>query len=421
MSADVLARPVEDGFTLLRHGNGVTACVDERPGSPLAAISIRIEGGSGDDPIGRSGLAHLFEHLLFAGTPSVGRDLYMAAVYDAGAFCRATTGVSWNTFSTICAPDAVPEILRLETDRFAATVPYLTAAVVDREKQVVRRERAQRVDTAPYGDALERLFPLLYGPSPYSRIPVGIDGEVDSITLDDCVGHFSRGYGGGRVSIVASGAVAAEAVGDDLARLMNVFPRGERPVREFGTVPGPAPLIEVPTTLPPRIYLGFRLPAAHETAFDEARLGAYLLGKGEGSLLRRLLVGASPAVLSDVKVKTLTRAGIPSAGIIEATPADGVPVTGARAAIRRVLDEVSGTPIATADAERARADFRRSWYRDDDSIRGRADGLSLALLRSADPGRYARELDVAAPDPEAISRAAGWWASERIAGEVVYA
>jgi zinc protease len=420
MSADVLACPVEERFTLLRHDNGVTACVDERPGSPLAGLSIRIEGGSEDDPIGRSGLAHLLEHLLFAGTPSVGRDRYMAAMCDAGASCRATTGVSWSTFSTICAPDAVPEILRLETDRFSATVPYLTGPVVDREKQVVRRERAQRVDTAPYGDALERLFPLLYGPSAHSRIPVGVDIEVDSITLDDCVGHFSRGYGGGRVSIVLSGAVAASAVGDDMTRLMNVFPGGERPIREFVTVPGPAHVVEVPTTLPPRIYIGFRLPAAHETAFDEARLGAYLLGKGEGSLLRRLLVGASPAVLSDVKVKTLTRAGIPSAGIIEATPSDGVPVAEAGAAIRRALDGVTRTPIASADAERARSDFRRSWYRDDDSIRGRADGLSLALLRSGDPARYARELDVAAPDPEAISRAAGWWASERIAGEVVY-
>jgi predicted Zn-dependent peptidase len=410
------------GYTVLRYATGASACVDERPGTGLACLSIRIAGGSGDDPPGRSGLAHLFEHLLVTGTPSVGRDRYLSVVQDCGAQFRATTGASWTTFSTLCAADALPEILRLETDRFATTIGFLTEPVVEREKQVVRRERAQRVDTAPYGDALERLFPMLYGRSGYGRIPVGIDAEVAAITLGDCVDHFRTGYAGGRIAVALSGDVVTGEVADSLAALMGVLPPGDGRAGDGGTVTPETVSAEVPTTLPPKLYLGFRLPPADEAAFDQARLGAYLLGKGDGSLLRRSLMHTEPAVLSDVQVKTLTRLGVPSAGIVEAVPAEGVPVATARAEVRRVLGEVAAGPVDDADADRARADFRRSWHRDDDAIRGRADGLSLALLRSGDPARYDRELDAAASArPDLIRAAVGWWAPDRVVCEVVYA
>jgi predicted Zn-dependent peptidase len=408
----------EGAYTLLRHDNGAVACVDRRPDSALTCVSIRIAGGSGADPIGRSGLAHMFEHLLFAGTPGIGRDMYMSAIEDEGAGCKATTGASWTTFSTICSPDATRDVLRLEIDRFANTVPYLDAEVLEREKKVVRSERAQRVDSAPYGDALEHLFGVLYGPSPYARIPVGIHDDIAAITLDDAQTYFADGYAAPRIAIAVSGPVAT-GIDHTIGELLGVFPTGS------DLPPAPAsgdPAVrvrEVASRLPAKLYLGYLLPSADRPEFDDARLGSYLLGRGDGGHLRRRLVDGADAILGDVKVKTLTRVGVPSVGIIEATPLDGVPVDAARAGIRGALDALLEAPLDADDVERAKADYRRAWYRDDDTARGRSDGLSLAMLRSGRPSRYAEELDPVTGTRRSYD-AVAWWAAANIVGEVIY-
>jgi zinc protease len=419
-----VTRADDGAYALLRHDNGATACVDPRPDSALTCVSIRVAGGSGGDPIGKSGLAHLFEHLLFAGTPRIGRDMYLSAIQDEGVECKATTGASWTTFSTICSPDATMDVLRLEIDRFANTVPYLDADVLEREKKVVRSERAQRVDSAPYGDALEHLFGILYGSSPFGRIPVGIHDDIDSITLDDARTYFTDGYAADRIAIAVSGPVALTDVGEAIGELLSVFPaagvfRAGEPTEP--DVP-PAPLVrEVASGLPAKVYLGYLLPSADRSDFDDARLGSYLLGRGEGGYLRRTLVDGADAILGDVKVKTLTRVGASSVGIIEATPLDGVPTDAVRFEIRAALDAVIAAPMDAGDVERAKADYRRAWYRDDDTTRGRSDGLSLAMLRSGRPSRYGEELDpVTAADPERAHRAVALWASTNIVGEVIY-
>lgn len=416
-----------DSFSVIRHENGAIACIDPRPSSRLACVSIRVKGGSDSDPLGKSGLAHLFEHLLFAGTPRFGRDMYMAAIEDEGAYPWAKTGASWITFSTVCSPDVTPKILAMETERFARTVSFLTAPVIEREKLVVRNERSQRVDSTPYGDALEHLLGKLYRHPTFGRIPVGIDDEVASISLDDCMEYFGRAFCAEHVNIAVSGNVVPHEISHAITCLMGAFPVEGKPAaeprrRQTGSSSGPeAEVFIVPTKLPPKIYVGYLLPSAEQAAYDEARVAAYLLGKGQGSYLQRELVDHREAVLRQVQVKTLTRVGVPSVGIIEATPREGVPTESARHELRRVLGALESTGIGAGDAERARASYLRSWYHEDDTVRGRCDGLSLALLRSGSPSRYLRELIPAAHGgPVLLRRALDWWKPDRIAAEVIY-
>ena len=405
---------------VMTHDNGARACVDSRPDRGLIALSVRVAGGAAVDPLGKSGLAHLFEHLMCTGTRRLGRDGFRAAIEDEGASSRARTGVSWTTFSTICTAGAAQKVLDLEIERFGQTTAFLDSVVIEREKSVVLRERSQRLDGAPYGNALEHLLRMLYGDSPYGRLPVGIAHEVRSLTKAECLGYFARAYAAPNIAIAVSGDVAASELTASLDQLMDSFPAGRAEDAEPAAAPSGERVHQLNADLPPKLYLGYLLPAADQVAFDRARLGAYLLGKGEGSYLRQILINRNQPVLSDVKISTLTRVGMPSAGVIEAVPADGVPVGTARGALLSSLDEIASRTFAPTDINRAQADYRRSWYRDDDTVLGRANGLSLGLLRSADPARYYQELDPAELAPALIPAALEWWNSRRIAGEVIY-
>lgn len=422
MSISLFSPGIEESCTFWRHVNGGAACIDERPRASLACLSIRIGGGSGADPSGKSGLAHLFEHLLFTGTARIGRDMYMAAVADEGAQCQARTGASWMNFFTLCSSHVVHKILELEVERFSGTISYLDESVLEREKRVVCNERSQRVDSAPYGDALEHLLGVLYGDTLLSRIPVGINEEIRSITLDDCVRYFTQRYAGEHINIAVSGDLAAADIREPMLELLNAFPPAGPSEGSDFVPPSPNdPVRFLDTELPPKIYLGYLLPSAADAAFDEARLGAYFLGKGENAYLRRKLVGAPDAVMTDVRIKTLTRLGTSSAGVIEAVPLNGIPVSDARARLRCVLDGVANVPFAAEELVRAKAEYSRSWHREDDTTRGRADGLSLALLRSGRPSRYFDELKpTARTGPDFIAQILSWWDSSQIVGEVVY-
>ena len=404
-----------------RHDNGALVCVDQNPATPLASISIRIGGGSAADPVGRSGLAHLFEHLFFTGTRRIGRDGYTRAVQDLGAECNAATSVSSTKFYETFSAELLAEVVGLETERFGGTVEYLTEAVLEREKAVVRRERSQRVEGTPYGDALEHLYRLLHGDTPLGRLPVGIAEEIDPITLEDCASHFRRCFRGGRITVAVSGNVDLDEAVTHTATLVDVFAGGDAaptvpvvPAQPTGAVR------EVVGNLPPRVYLGYRLPPAESPVYDEVRLASYLLGKGQGSWLNRHLVGDG-SVVSAVRISTLTRIAAPSVGVIEARPAAGVDIDRVRDRLRSCLAGLDDSVVGLADVARASAYYQGSWYADDDTTRGRADGLSLALLRSGDAGRYERELEPATRFGVAdMAAALGYWGADRIAGEVVY-
>jgi hypothetical protein len=127
------------------------------------------------------------------------------------------------------------------------------------------------------------------------------------------------------------------------------------------------------------------------------------------------------SVVSAVRISTLTRIAAPSVGVIEARPAAGVDIDRVRDRLRSCLAGLDDSVVGPADVARASAYYQGSWYADDDTTRGRADGLSLALLRSGDAGRYERELEPATRFGVAdMAAALGYWGADRIAGEVVY-
>ncbi|HZN16642.1 MAG TPA: pitrilysin family protein [Micromonosporaceae bacterium] len=395
---------------------GARAVLVPDPDDTLVAVSLRLATGSRHDPQHASGLAHVLEHLMFrrarqaggarytGGARQAGGGSHSHDVQAAGGYVNAKTSADWTKFIHVVPPELVAMVLDLEIERFTGAAGRFDPGDLEREKEVVLSERHQRMDGAPYGTAVERLVAALHpAPSAYHRLPIGLPEHVRAMTVDDCRRFYADHYVAGRVNVVVAGAVTP-AVLDHVTRLLEAFPTG--PAGTAGPVSAGQPVVpaqaELETALPrapetirlpasapgrPKVYLALPLPPEGTWAFECARLAAFFLGRGMACRLGERL-GRQLGLTAAVAVKTIGRAYGHSVGVIEATPADGVPPEKVVAAVETAIAEVVDGALDEHDLQRAKAVYRLGWLSDMDSIDRRSDGLSLTLQLTGSVDAY---------------------------------
>lgn len=371
---------------------GARAVLVPDPDDTLVAVSLRLSTGSRHDPRHASGLAHVLEHVMFRGVRQASGGSHSHDVQAAGGYVNAKTSADWTKFIHVVPPDLVAMVLDLEIERFTGAAGRFDPVDLEREKEVVLSERHQRMDGAPYGTAVERLVAALHpAPSAYHRLPIGVPEHVRAMTADDCRRFYDDHYVAGRVNIVVAGAVTP-AVVDHVARLLDAFPAGAAGAGQ-PAVPAQAEpeTIRLQAAAPgrPKVYLALPLPQEGTWAFECARLAAFFLGRGMACRLGERL-GRQLGLTAAVTVKTIGRAYGSSVGVIEATPADGVPPEKVVAAVAAAIAEVVDGALDERDLRRAKAVYRLGWLSDMDSIDRRSDGLSLTLQLTGSVEAYLR-------------------------------
>ncbi|HET8659765.1 MAG TPA: pitrilysin family protein [Micromonosporaceae bacterium] len=369
---------------------GARAVLVPDPDDTLVAVSLRLATGSRHDPRHASGLAHVLEHLMFRGARRTGGGSHSHDVQAAGGYVNAKTSADWTKFIHVVPPELVAMVLDLEIERFTGAAGRFDPTDLDREKQVVLSERHQRMDGAPHGTAVERLVAALHpAPSAYHRLPIGVPEHVRAMTVDDCRRFYDDHYVAGRVNIVVAGAVTP-AVSDHVARLLDAFPAGPAGSVQPVVAAQPEPeTIRLQAPGRPRVYLALPLPPEGTWPFECARLAAFFLGRGMACRLGERL-GRQLGLTAAVAVRTIGRAYGSSVGVVEATPADGVPPEKVVAAVETAIAEVVDGALDERDLRRAKAVYRLGWLSDMDSIDRRSDGLSLALQLTGSVDAYLR-------------------------------
>lgn len=273
--------------------NGLTLIIHEDRTVPIVTTNVWYHVGSGDEKPGRTGFAHLFEHLMFMGSknapyPQFDRLLEAAGTNNNGS----TTGDRTNYYESGPA-SALPLMLWLEADRLGWMLETMDATKVDLQRDVVKNERRQSYENQPYGLVTENLLPAIYPVGhPYSWSTIGSMADLSAASVDDVKDFFRTYYAPNNASIVVAGAVNPDSVRRAMRELFAEIPRGPaitRPAPASFTVRDTVITLEDRVQLP-RLYLAWH--SVKEFSADDAALdiASYVLAGARNSRLTQALV-----------------------------------------------------------------------------------------------------------------------------------
>ncbi|WP_033353715.1 M16 family metallopeptidase [Nocardiopsis xinjiangensis] len=289
-------------FTL---DNGLRLVTAPASTGQVAAVNLWYGVGSRHEVPGRTGFAHLFEHLMFQGSGNVAKAEHFDVVERLGGDINASTSTDRTNYFETVPTHSLDLILWLEADRLASLREGMTQEVLDNQRDVVKNERRQRYDNQPYGTALERILGLAYPEGhPYHHPTIGSMADLDAADLDYVKSFHKAHYGPDNCVLTVVSDLDPE---DVLARVEEFF--GPVPAREklpetpdaalSSSLGGPVRDAVVETVPAPGVFIGFRAPSYGEREFDVLHLASAVLGQGQGSRLYRDLVVDHPIAADD--------------------------------------------------------------------------------------------------------------------------
>lgn len=342
-------------FTL---SNGLKVVVVEHHRVPAVVHMLLVEAGAGDDPRGKTGLAHYLEHLMFTGTKAYPEGEYDRAISRMGGEQNAHTTKDYTLYYATIARAHLPEVMAMEADRFAQV--NFTEEKAARELKVITEERQMRVENNPEAQLMEQLNAITYLNHPYQRPTIGWAEDMAKLTLADAQGFFAAHYNAHNMTLLVVGDVTPEDVRRDAEKYYGNIPAGQVTARHWPEEP-PIRLarrgaMEDARVREPRLVRQYLAPSA--VAGDTATamplaVFTQMLGGGESSLLYETLVKQQHlATAVEAGYDLFTRG--PSLVTISATPAPGVRMETLEAALDGALTQAVSTPPAPEALARAK-------------------------------------------------------------------
>lgn len=378
-----------------RLGNGLRLLVNPDPLAPGVAVNLWYRVGSADERLGATGFAHLFEHLMFAGSAHVASGEHLSTIQAVGGSANATTSFDRTNYFETVGPQALELALWLEADRMGSL--SVDQQNLDTQREVVKEEKRQRYDNVPYGDQLQLLLELNFpADHPYAHPAIGSMADLDAATLDDVQGFYQRWYQPAGAVLTLAGRISADQGRELAERYFGHLPSVAVPDRAVvEPLPGHSglPELEVVRDVPrPMVHLGWRTPALTHPDRLAVDLLLSLLGDGQSSRLQRELVRERELV-EGIGSFDLGLGRGTSLGVIAARAREGVELDAITEPILRILDELADEGPTEAELGRTKAGFERQWLSALAPVEERADQLGFYATQFDDPQRINKELD----------------------------
>lgn len=402
------------GLTATEHrlANGLRVVLSEDHQTPVAAVCLWYDVGSRHEVAGRTGLAHLFEHLMFQGSAQVPGNGHFELVQSAGGSLNGTTSFERTNYFETMPAHQVELALWLEADRMGSLLTALDQECLDNQRDVVKNERRQRYDNVPYGTAFERLTAMSYPDGhPYHHTPIGSMADLDAASLGDAQEFFRTYYAPNNAVISVVGDIDARRTLGWIEKYFGSIPANDskRPPRD-GALPGPVGdgvRALVKEDVPSRAMMAaYRLPEDGGRAADAADLALTVLGGGESSRLHNRLVRHDRTAVG-AGFGMLRLAGAPSLGWLDVKASSGAEVAAIEAAVDEELARFAEQGPTPQEMERAQAQLEREWLDRLATVGGRADELCRYAVLFGDPqlalSGVQRVLDIT---PEEVRRVA---------------
>ena len=370
--------------------NGLEVIVHTDRTAPLVAVHVSYKVGSRDEPPGRSGFAHLFEHLMFKRTVHHPVD-HATPLAAAGAVdVDGRTGPDRTFYTQTVPTPALDLALWLESERMGHLAPALDATVVEQQRGVVRNEKRQG-QNRPYGQVRELLVSSLYPPGhPYHHGVIGSIADIDAATIDELRAWFRAWYGPNNAVLVLAGDIDLPTAREKALHYFGDIPPGPRVERT--TVAGDGARMHTRSThedrvARPRIHAAWSVAPGGSAGFDLLQVAGQILGRGRSARLARRLQHDERLV--DAISLSLWSGQLASRLWVTADVAGGVDVAAVEAAIQGEIDRFIAEGPSEGEVRRAVAGLRAAFARNTErlgGVGGRADVLGACAAVLDDPG-----------------------------------
>lgn len=375
--------------------NGLTVILHEDHSLPVAAVNIWYRVGSKDEAPGRSGFAHLFEHLMFMGTERVPGNQFDVLMESGGGSNNATTAYDRTNYFESGPASLLPTLLWLEADRLEDLGRTMTQEKLDLQRDVVRNERRQSYENAPYGKAYlmatEMMFPAGH---PY-RIPtIGSHADLEAATVNDVKDFFATYYVPSNMTLCVAGDFAPSEIKPLIASLFGDLPAGS-PAAPATAAPVALDRELRLTTLDkvqlPMVSHWYHSPPIYTEGNAEIDLLAQLLADGKSSRLYKRLV-MDDQLAADVEAFQDSNL-LGSILMINVYAIPGVDLARIEAALDEELARIAKDGPDAQELERFKSSRELSMLSSMQDVLSRADSLNAYQFYFGEPDSFARDLD----------------------------
>lgn len=376
--------------------NGLTLIVHEDHKAPIVAVNVWYHVGAKNEPPGKSGFAHLFEHLMFNGSEHYDDDYFKPFERVGATSLNGTTNSDRTNYFQNVPVTALDMALWMESDRMCCMNAAVTQARLDEQRGVVQNEKRQR-ENQPYGRALNHLFLNTYPAGhPYDATVIGSMEDLNAASLDDVHQWFDTYYGPSNAVLVVAGAVDTEHVRERVEHYFGSIPPGPpiaRPVRWVAPRSDKQREVMQDRVPQPRVYRAYNVPAIGDPDLDRLQLFADVLANGKNSRLYETLV-YERQIATDVGASLLPRE-LGSLLLVYATAQPDGSLDAVEQAmdaeLQRLLEDGPGSAELTRVRTRHLAGFIRGVERVG-GFGGKSDVLAQSEVYGGTPDAYLESL-----------------------------
>lgn len=289
-------------FTDTRLANGLRVLISEDHTAPIYAIAVSYSVGSKDERQGRTGFAHLFEHMMFKGSENVGPGEHFYLVFNNGGSMNGTTNKDRTIYFEVLPKNQLDLGLFLEADRMRSLA--ITKENLENQRQAVKEERRMRVDNQPYGQLFERSDELVYNNFAYKHSVIGSMADLDAADVSDVSEFFKTYYAPNNATLALVGDLDPKATLERVKKYFGDIPRQTPPKRvDLSDPPGTEEkrdMLKDKLARLPRVDMIYKIPPASSDDFYALYMLAQILGTGDSSRLYQSIVKEKEAAVQAV-------------------------------------------------------------------------------------------------------------------------
>ena len=408
LSAAPIAQVRTVSFSDTRLENGLRVIIAEDHSAPVYSLVVQYNVGSRDERRGRTGFAHLFEHMMFKGSANVGQNEHPYLIFMNGGSMNGTTSKERTMYYETLPANQLDLGLFLEADRMRSLA--ITQANLDNQRNAVQEERRLGVDNQPYGRTFEALDELAYENFAYEHSVIGSMEDLSAATVADVAAFFKTYYAPNNAVIGLVGDVDTKTALARIEKYFGSIPRQPPPATLDVTEPAQTAerrrSLEDPLARLPRIDLAYKTPSSASADADALNVLATILSDGRSSRFNESIVRQQQ--LSTGVAASAGESRGPGLFRITATALPGKSLAELENAIDGEITRVQSAPVESWELEKARTAARRSLVNSLGSSLSKAMRLSQDALFYDSPGRIntqeARIAGVTIADVQRVAR-----------------
>jgi zinc protease len=372
-------------FTEHKLKNGLRVILSEDHSAPTYSISVVYNAGSRDERSGRTGFAHLFEHMMFQGSENVGKGEHFVLIENNGGGMNGSTNTDRTEYHETLPANQIDLGLFLEADRMRSLV--INQANLDNQRETVKEERRQRYDNQPYGQTFDTLFETAYDSFPYKHSTIGSMDDLNAASVKDVSEFFKTYYAPNNAVLTLVGDFKSS---DVLAKIEKYF--GNIPAQ----APPPSPdmtepkqtaekrkTVEDPLAQIPRIDMAWKIPQGNTPDWYALYVLGEILSTGQSSRFYQTLVREKQVAVQE-GAGPFERRG-PSLFIVDLLVVPGKDLKEVEKLVYDELDRVKNQLVTDSELQKIKMEVKRGKVEQLEGTLYRAEALGENAIFYNDP------------------------------------